>query len=369
MARTRTRVGAYVRGWIVLPIVAAIVVLAPIPAWFVDELYSHDIYPWWQTIATGISNLVPIALLDIFILLAIGLLLFRAVQLARAALSRGVLSAVWEGVRRALRAAAVLVLVFFFAWGCQYRRSPLESGLHFTPAQPSVASLQAAIVDSNAIAASLRPRLPPGDAMTYDAAAEALRAPMNDALVALKLAPLARPGRPKFSLLLTPFFTWAGVNGMINPIALESLVHPDLLPFERPFVLAHEWAHLAGEADEADASAVGWLACMKGGPMLAYSASLYLIMEAGGALPAQARQHAFAKLDPGVRGDLALIAKRARLQKPRVQRAAFEVYDQYLKANNVEDGTASYGRALTLILSDPFQAALNSYTAKTKDPS
>jgi hypothetical protein len=40
-----------------------------------------------------------------------------------------------------------------------------------------------------------------------------------------------------------------------------------------------------------------------------------------------------------------------------------------LKANSVEDGTASYGRALTLILSDPFQAALNSYTAKTKDQS
>jgi hypothetical protein len=363
----RTRVGAYIRGWIVLPLAAAAIVLAPIPAWFVDEFYSHDIYPWWQTIATGVSNLVPIALLDILIVLAIGLLLFRAVQLVRAALGRGVLSAAWEGVRRALRAAAVLVLVFFFAWGCHYRRAPLENGLGLTPKMPSVAGLQAAIVDSNAIAASLRPRLPPADAMTYDAAATALRAPMNGALVALKLAPLARAGRPKFSLLLTPFFTWAGVNGMIDPLALESIVHPDLLPVERPFVLAHEWAHLAGEADEADASAVGWLACMKGGPMLAYSASIYLIMEAGGALPAQARQHAFAALDPGVRSDLALIAKRARLQKPRVQRAAFQVYDQYLKANSVEDGTASYGRALTLILSEPFQVALNSYTARTKE--
>ncbi len=365
----RTRVGAYVRGWIVLPIAAAIVVLAPIPAWLVDEFYSHDIYPWWQSIVTGLSNLVPIALLDIFIVAAIGLLAFRAVQLVRTAFARSVLSALWEGIQRGLRAVAVLVLVFFFGWGCQYRRVPLESGSSFAPAQPSVVSLQAAIVDSNSIAAALRSRLPPGDAMTYDAAAAALRAPMNDALRALKLSPLARPGRPKFSLLLTPFFTWAGVNGMINPIALESIVHPDLLPVERPFVLAHEWAHLAGEADEAEASAVGWLACMKGGPMLAYSASLYLIMEAGGALPAQARQQAFAKLDPGVRSDLALIAKRARLQKPRVQRAAFEVYDQYLKANSVEDGTASYGRALTLILSDPFQAALNNYTAKTKEAS
>ncbi len=66
--------------------------------------------------------------------------------------------------------------------------------------------------------------------------------------------------------MLTPFFTWAGVTGMMNPFGLETIVHPDLLPFERPFVLAHEWAHLAGHADEAEASAVGWLACMNGGP-------------------------------------------------------------------------------------------------------
>ena len=97
------------------------------------------------------------------------------------------------------------------------------------------------------------------------------------------------PGRPKFSLLLTPFFTWTGVDGMINPLALESIVHPDLLPFERPFVLAHEWAHLSGHADEAEASAVGWLACMNGPPPLAYSASLYLIMEARAALPPRSR--------------------------------------------------------------------------------
>jgi len=53
-----------------------------------------------------------------------------------------------------------------------------------------------------------------------------------------------------------------------------------------------------------------------------------------------------------------------RLQKPRVQRAAFQVYDQYLKANTVDDGTASYGRALTLILAPPLRDALNQYGKK-----
>ena len=77
---------------------------------------------------------------------------------------------------------------------------------------------------------------------------------------------------------------------MINPLALETIVHPDLLPFERPFVLAHEWAHLSGHADEAEASAIGWLACMRGGPELAYSANLYLIDTAGGAMPADLRK-------------------------------------------------------------------------------
>jgi len=348
----------------VLPIAAAVILLVPIPAWFVEEFYSRGVYPWLQLGATSASNLVPIALLDVVILAAVALLVYRIVQFVRAAMSRGVMEASWEALRRTLRAVAVLLLVFFFAWGCHYRRTPLETTIDTTPAVPSIASLQLAVADANALGATLRPNLPPADAMTYDAAAQALIAPMQDALASLKLGRLSRPGRPKFSLILTPFFTWTGVDGMIDPFALESIVHPDLLPVERPFVLAHEWAHLAGEADEADASAVGWLACMKGSPALAYSASLYLIEEAGGALPAAARKQSFAKLDTGIRSDLEQIAKRMRLQKPRVQRAAFQVYDQYLKANTVDDGTASYGRALTLILAPPLRDALNQYGKK-----
>jgi hypothetical protein len=63
-----------------------------------------------------------------------------------------------------------------------------------------------------------------------------------------------------------------------------------------------------------------------------------------------------------VREDLTQIAERMRAQqKPQVQRAAFRVYDEYLRANQVQDGTASYGRALTLILSPKMRAALDGY--------
>ena len=168
--------------------------------------------------------------------------------------------------------------------------------------------------------------------------------------------------------MLTPFFTWAGVTGMVNPIGLESIVHPHLLPYERPFVLAHEWAHLAGQADEAQASAVGWLACMRGTPQLAYSASLYLIMEAASALPGDARQTVIKQLDAGVRSDIDDILRRLQKGEPVVQRTASRVYDEYLRANRVADGTASYRRALSLILSAPLRDALTKYAVPGPDP-
>jgi Protein of unknown function (DUF3810) len=81
-------------------------------------------------------------------------------------------------------------------------------------------------------------------------------------------------------------------------------------------------------------------------------------------LPPAARKVALSKLEAGVIKDLEMIARRVRQQqKPRVQRAAFRVYDEYLRANQVEDGTASYGRAVSLILSAPLRDALNDYKA------
>jgi hypothetical protein len=51
-----------------------------------------------------------------------------------------------------------------------------------------------------------------------------------------------------------------------------------------------------------------------------------------------------------------------QVQNPAVQRTTTRVYDGYLKANRVQDGAASYGRALMLILSPPFRDAVSTYT-------
>jgi len=352
-----------VRLWIVAPVLAAAVYFAPWPAWVVDQFYSRDMYPWLQAGFTAFTNLLPFAFIDLLIGGALIIILFRLKRLYNVMRERGVFDALWEMFRRVVRGASIVLLLFLWGWGCNYRRLPLERGFPGGEAvQVTDDLLKSAIVDANALAQRLRPAVEAAKGgPSVEEIVEALPAAMNAALKEVGRTPLEQGGKPKNSMLLTPFFTRAGITGMVNPFGLEAIVHPDLLPVERPFVVAHEWAHLAGAADEAEANAVGWLACMHGSPVLAYSASLFLIGEAVSGLPREARKVIMARLDPGVRGDLEAIGRRAKKEDPRVQRAASQVYDQYLRANHVNDGTNSYQRALALILSPPMRESLSTY--------
>jgi len=59
------------------------------------------------------------------------------------------------------------------------------------------------------------------------------------------------PGRPK-TTILGGYFHQISVSGMTDPFFLETLIASGVLPFERSFVVAHEWSHLAGIADEGE---------------------------------------------------------------------------------------------------------------------
>src|SRR5207342_3050756 len=125
------------------------------------------------------------------------------------------------------------------------------------------------------------------DASLADAFADAAR----DAGVATP----AVPGRPRRTLL-DWYFRSAAVAGMTDPYFLETLIASDLLPFERPFVIAHEWSHLAGIADEGDANFLGWLTCLRGDAPQQYSGWLFLYSEVVGGFDAARARAAGAAL-------------------------------------------------------------------------
>ena len=174
------------------------------------------------------------------------------------------------------------------------------------------------------------------------------------AAAALALPSTVVPGRPK-STLLDPYFTRAGVSGMTDPFLLETLVATNLLAFETPQVIAHEWGHLAGLARESEASLFAWILCVGGPPEARYSAWIETFVLTLPALDGEERRARVERLPPAVRADLREAALRTeRDEVPRLRLMAWTTYDRYLKANRVDSGVRNYSEVVQLIVGTRF---------------
>ena len=336
-------------------VLAAVAGLAPIDAHLVERWYSTNIYPVIQNLLTPVSNLFPFALLDVVAaaaLLAALVVVVRSVRLSRR-------TKTWKPIlltcARLVAASAVIYLVFLAIWGLNYRRVPMSERLVLdrepASSQKILALGRMAVAQLNTLHQSAHAeewRASPWRDRRMTGAFESVLARLSDARPAV-------PGRLKSSLI-GPYFRWASVDGMMNPFGLEALANPDLLPFEKPFVAAHEWAHLAGYADVSEASFVGFLTCVRAAAPAAYSGWLFLYWQVNSEVGGADRQHLASALQDGPRQDIAAVAQRVRQGQIAVVRdAGWRVYDEYLKANRVEEGVRSYGLVLTLLARARFE--------------
>lgn len=330
-----------------LVLLAGAVALAPLPPALVERVYSANFYPRWQAVVTPLSNLVPFALLDVLILaLAVLWLGALSVDVRR---SRGAwLRVCARHLTRTVVWGAALYLLFIAAWGLNYRRTKLADRMQFEARMVSVPAAvsvgRAVVAELNALYDEAR-----GVGTWGDVVDPSLSSAFERVQREVGVAPVV-PGRPK-STRLDWYFRRAGVAGMTDPFFLETLVARDLLPFERPFVVAHEWGHLAGFADESEASFLGWLTCLRGSVRDRYSGWLFLYGELARSLGGRDRADLSARLAAGPRADLLAIARRLQQQvSPRVSAAGWRVYDRYLKANRIEAGAANYAEVVRLVL-------------------
>ena len=346
----RRRVGPARIAALVLVLLAAFVAMAPRPAGLVERVYAARLYPAVQAAVTGASNAVPFAIFDVVLVVAI-------------------VGAVWlwgGGARHAWRARGLAPLAgvawvtavavsmgylwFVMMWGLNYARPPLDERLGLPTAPSTTEEVAALLTESvervNALYAAAKvERFVP-----YNAERDIERV-----LHAVETRVLGRPratvpGSPKPTVLAT-YFRVAGVDGLTAPAALETLLNPDLTPAERPFVLAHEWAHLSGYAPEADANFVGWLVATDASADVVsrYSGWLFAVMETAAQVPRDTRRDMLARLGTGPRADLDAIAARARMRVDLVQRVGWRVYDSYLRSQGVREGIVSYSRVVDLI--------------------
>lgn len=322
--------------------------VAPRPAPFVDRVYSQTLYPPLQSVLTTASNTLPIAVFDLVLVGAVCLVLWWMRLAWRDWRGGSRLAATLHLARRLVVLVSASYLWFLGAWGLNYSRPPIEQRLGLPPGPAGAADVAAlldeAVTQVNALHTAAH------GAVGYDERGD----------VAARLHEIdARLGRPVGTMVATPkrtllatYFRLAGVDGLTAPAALETLLNPDLTAAERPFTLAHEWAHLSGIGPEADASFVAWLATQAAGAAAAtrYSGWLFLVSETAAQLPGEVRRPALAALGDGPRRDLADIARRQQSRIDVVERLGWRVYDAYLKSQGVGEGVRSYSRVVELIV-------------------
>ncbi|HEX4913507.1 MAG TPA: DUF3810 family protein [Vicinamibacterales bacterium] len=334
----------------VMAIAAALVaaMFRPAPG-TIEDVYGRRAYPIIQASLTTLSNLSPIAVIDVglVILIAITIAIW-VVSLKRAKKKR--LRGIGNALMSTLTLAAIVYLWFLTTWGFNYGRQPLEERLPFDRSRISPAAVRSlaefAIAQANRTHAAAHAAGFPG----IDEMPRSLVTAMQEVERELGRPRTTVMAKPRWSIL-SPFFRASSVSGMCDPFFLETLLNPDLTGPERPIVLAHEWAHLSGYAPEDEASFVGLLAALRAGPAAEYSAWLDLAMTAADQLQPVTQQLIFKNLADGPRQDRIAIYQRVMGSRiETVDRVAWATYDQALRVQGVEEGVQSYSRVIELVL-------------------
>jgi len=337
---------------ILLILAAAAIAATPLSRSTVERVYSRGIYAAIQPSLTSASNASRVAWFDVALLVAGAVML--ALVIARLRGRHGWIVTFATLAFDIVALAAVLYLWFLVAWGLNYRREPLRSQLDFQESRITQTALRDLAVRAVAFLNQHYEEAHGRGWADYEATSDRLVPAFVQAQRQLGMQWTAAAGRPKRSIV-DLYFRRASVDGMTDPFFLETLTNQSLLPFERPFVVAHEWSHLAGYADESEANFVAWLICMRADVPDQYSAWLSLYGTIVNALAPADRAEVSQALEQGPRDDLRTIADRVRRQvSPLTSRGGYAVYDKFLKANRVQAGIRSYNEVIRLLVGTRF---------------
>ena len=157
--------------------------------------------------------------------------------------------------------------------------------------------------------------------------------------------------------------SWTEITGVFTPWTMEANVNIDISPYSIASTMCHELAHLRGFMREDEANYIAYRACMASDSVdLQYSGTMLALIHTGNALYGQDAERYYelyrAHISPAVSMDL--VANNEywdQFEKPvvgetTVGEIADKVNDAYLKANDQEDGTKSYGRVVDLLLAE-----------------
>jgi hypothetical protein len=250
-----------------------------------------------------------------------------------------------------------IVCSFYLMWGFNYNRISLEKHLRLEVRPLGPVELREEAGWALRAASEARALIPAATALPLDSShypfnpESAIRDSMS---AVLKGFGYPAPGKVRVRELrpgglLMRFSS----SGFYFPFFEEGYISASLLPFERPFTMAHEMAHGFGFNDEGVANFLAFLACERAeNPAVKYSGRLAYWNSAAGELvriSPQGLRDLVVAMPEGMRADLRAAAENWERYQGSLMEIGEKINQQYLRSQGIEEGIKSYDRLAMLV--------------------
>ena len=312
----------------------------------VADFYATRVYPLLSCVLSWFASFTRFSLQD----LAILLILFATIAIAAIGWKRH-----W-GYRRCLKYMGCILLWtyvwFYIGWCCNYYRSSLYartsttiSVCNDTAFKQFAEKFVRQTNESWTSEINIEQELLEGDIKEFYA-----NVPSRYGL--------AKPHswqHPK-QTIFNGIYASMGIQGFMEPLFAESCLIQEVPEIDRPFVYAHEYAHLLGISSEAECNWWAFHACTasahKAIRYSGYKGILnFVISNAQAMLTEEEYLQLVRKLSSRVKADVEHTQRHwAGIVSPSIRRLHKTVYDAFLKGNKIDTGIRNYSEVIMLLL-------------------
>ncbi|MEG1631342.1 MAG: DUF3810 domain-containing protein [Hydrogenoanaerobacterium sp.] len=353
------------RAWsaVLLPISWVILTLTSANISIAENFFALGFYKFISQLISKITGFLPFSLLEFGIIaLIILLFVFIYIFIRKVVKNKGNRSAIVK--HYALNLLCIFSIGFFIftlLCGVNYNRRPFSYYSGLTIQKSSVNELNSLCTELAAEANLLRSQIKAVDAngvtIAFENGYNELSQTARQAMQGLgKKYPVLDgyypPVKPVF---FSGFMSRTQLTGIYSPFTMEANVNTACTEYTIPATMCHELSHLRGFMREDEANFIAYLACEQSQDIrFRYSGTMLALVYAGNRLYEaspklyEALQASYSR---GVATDMtADYYYWKQFDDTVISNTSDAVNDAYLKANNQQDGTESYGRIVDLLL-------------------
>jgi hypothetical protein len=322
----------------------------------VEKFYSVTINKVMRQVLSLITGIVPISVAEFLLIFLVLIFLYLIVQL----IHKSIKGKFIEGILNIAAYLSVVYVMIMFLWGFNYNRLSFDKIADLKIEKSSKQELyelcNSLIVRANDLRSKVKEdersvmTIEGGYKDVFKRTAEGYK---NASDIYSELG--GSYGRPK-PIMLSKSMTYTGITGIYIPFTAEANVNVNITDFMLPATALHEMAHQRGFAREDEANYISYIACSKHSDAdFQYSGTMLALIYSMNALADKdltAYKELRAKYSEGVARDLKNDAEFWDKYKGKAEKIANKVNNTYLKSNGQEDGVASYGRMVDLLLAE-----------------